>query len=278
MGTNGSVAVLLAFALVACAPGEGDCYIGRVHGECGGRQGDGSPRFACPPDDLCRPDEPCDARLVDTCRWFVGGVVPTGYRASACPADDICCADTGEDGTFAVPNGPFPGRSRPNFFGRWGGEPWDGERDATIDVVVDPELTVLRGGVLVDCGGAEDCLESLVLFDEPPDPDTVSWVLRHPEWQLDILLRSDLWLEVLPDEDGGARARLCVFTGLSDTVSPTCGANVRCAEGGTLTVPALPTSLDELRETSFRLAYRGVGFGSFPSRIPTDGTLTRGPR
>ena len=275
--TNGIATVLLALLLVACAPGEGDCYIGRLHGECGGTAGDGSPRFACPPSDLCRPDEPCDARLADTCRWFVGGVVPAGYQASACPPDDICCEDTGVGGGFEARNGPFPGRLRPNFFRSWGGEPWDGARGTTIDVVVDPDLTV-PPGVVVDCRGTENCVESLALFDEPADPNTVSWTFRHPEWQLAILVRSDLWLEILPDDEGGARARFCVFTGLSDSISPSCGSNVFCAEGGTLTVPELPTSLDELRATPFRLSYRGPGFGigERGGVLPPDGTLTRG--
>ncbi len=60
-------------------PESDSCETGLNWADCGGSEAE--PRFGCSESD---------------CRWFAGGCVPRGYRASDCPSGDLCCVEHGD--------------------------------------------------------------------------------------------------------------------------------------------------------------------------------------
>jgi hypothetical protein len=210
----------------ATAPALDACpVVGPFFASCGGS---GPPRLACKDTD---------------CMWFTTSCVAKGFVASECLATNICCQEHGFPYTQDEIEQPS-WDALPSLMWQYGTQPWDETRAMNVDVVVDPSLghaatpgitCTPSGGVATVC----DSRNQSIAVNWIAQNDWISFRLGSAIWPAGQVLRVDI-------DPARRRARVCQAFYTDAIVHQCHSMAVSCAASGTITLPSLPATTQDL--------------------------------
>lgn len=222
------------------------CELGLNWADCGGTETE--PRFGCGD---------------GGCRWFAGGCVASGFRASECPPGDLCCVehDDGQLTPFAGGSDDWTEMRITNYVVGWGERAYDAERETAlraVDVVLG-EPTVVESGQ-VECSEGSGRFADICRCEVVPRGVRV---MRDDGFIVSVMppcaaiLFAWLHVNVRQMPDGSARAVVC-HIGTTDVLGRTnlCreASEPVCAESGTLILQKLPETQAELDALAMEIA------------------------
>ncbi len=226
---------------VGVRPPIDECRVGYFFAECGGS---GDPVFAC--------------HGLGDCRWFLHACVAEGYVPSVCSSAAVSCNSGSPFDTESFLHEPPYTQIVAGELGALGKQPWDAERDMTLDVTVDPKLlqttpSVVCSGPHTQRGPCSALLPSVEVAQPQQSSLHFAWGGPSPRagWLLSV--------EIIDDVQGRLRARVCRVAQPSfdvfevDGITSALAGEPVCANAGKLVISGFPVESPSVRALAARV-------------------------